>query len=98
MILPVYSLAALLGHALTPAPRWIVIASGSPVAFAFEALDGSRRVSRPEIAARGLDQRTGQHVRDFMREHDRVRAILHLPSILEAIRGQGTAPRAIEEG
>ena len=97
-IMPVYSLAALLGHALAPAPRWIVIASGLPVALAFEALDGNRRVSRQEIAPHEADQRARKYIRDFMREHDRVRAILHLPSILEAIREQGSASQAIEEG
>ena len=33
-----------------------------------------------------------------MREQDRVRAILHLPSVLDAIREQGPGPGAIEEG
>jgi chemotaxis signal transduction protein len=97
-IMPVYSVAALLGHTLASPPRWIVIASGLPVAFAFEALDGNRRVSRQEIAPYEADQRARKYVRDFMREQDRVRAILHLPSILDAIREQGSEPRAIEEG
>jgi purine-binding chemotaxis protein CheW len=97
-IMPVYSLGALLGHPLGSAPRWIVIASGLPVAFAFEALDGNRRVSRQEIAPYETDQQARKYVRDFMREQDRVRAILHLPAILDAVREQGSAPRAIEEG
>ncbi len=97
-IMPVYSLAAVLGHALGSPPRWIVIASGLPVALAFEALDGARRVSRHEIAPYEAAQQARKYVRDFMREQDRVRAILHLPSVLDAVRGRESEPRAIEEG
>jgi len=97
-IMPVYSLAALLGHPMAATPRWMVIASGLPVALAFEALDGNRRVSREAILPCEADQRARKFVHDFMREPDRVRAILHLPSVLDAIREQGPGSSAIEEG
>ncbi len=97
-VMPVYSLAALLGHPMAATPRWIVIASALPVALAFEALDGNRRISREDIVACTADERAREYVHDFMRERDRVRAILHLPSILDTIREQGPGSAAIEEG
>jgi len=97
-IMPVHSLAALLGHPMAATPRWIVIASDLPVALAFEALDGNLRISREQILPGEADDRARKYVRDFMREQDRVRAILHLPSVLDAIREQGPGSGAIEEG
>ncbi len=96
-VMPVYSLAALLGHPMAAMPRWMVIASDLPVALAFEALDGNLRVSREKILPCEADQRARNYVHDFMREHDRVRAILHLPSVLDAIKAQGPGSAAIEE-
>jgi chemotaxis signal transduction protein len=91
VIVPVYSLAALLGHPMTAAPRWIVIASGLPVALAFDVLDGHLRVSRDRMLGREADGQARKYVRDFMREQDRVRAIVHLPSLLDTIREQSAA-------
>jgi chemotaxis signal transduction protein len=96
-IVPVYSLAALLGHPMTAIPRWIVIASGLPVALAFEVLDGHLRMSRDEILPRDADERARKYVQHFMREQDHVRAIVHLPSVLDAIREQGPESAASEE-
>ena len=44
-IVPVYDLAALLGHPVAERPRWLVLATGSPpLALAFHALDGHVRI------------------------------------------------------
>jgi chemotaxis signal transduction protein len=44
-IVPVYDLAALLGHPVPERPRWLVLAAGSPpLALAFHDLDGHVRV------------------------------------------------------
>ncbi len=44
-IVPVYDLAALLGHPVPERPRWLVMAAGTPpLAVAFHALDGHVRV------------------------------------------------------
>ena len=44
-IVPVYDLAALLGHPVPERPRWLVLAAGSPpLALAFHELDGHVRV------------------------------------------------------
>jgi chemotaxis signal transduction protein len=47
---PVYDLAALLGHPGPARPRWLVLATGSPaLALAFHELDGHVRVAVGEI-------------------------------------------------
>lgn len=96
-IVPVYSLAALLGHPVALTPRWIVIASGLPVALAFEVLDRHLRISRDEILLRAADERERRYVHEFVREQDCVRAVVHLPSVLDAIREQGPGSAASEE-
>lgn len=47
-IVPVFDLAVLLGYTSIAAPRWLVIASGTPVALAFEEFAGQLRVPREE--------------------------------------------------
>jgi chemotaxis signal transduction protein len=49
-IVPVYDLAALLGHPVPGRPRWLVLASGAPpLALAFHDLDGHVRVPASAI-------------------------------------------------
>jgi chemotaxis signal transduction protein len=49
---PVYDLAALLGHPVAARPRWLVLAGGSPpLALAFHDLDGHVRVAATAIVA-----------------------------------------------
>jgi len=51
-IVPVYDLAALLGHALPERPRWLVLAAGAPaLALAFHELDGHVQVPIESIIA-----------------------------------------------
>ncbi len=53
-ILPVYDLAALLGHPAGDRPRWLVLAAGSPpLAFAFGDLDGHVRIAAEAIITEG---------------------------------------------
>ena len=57
-IVPVYDLAALLGHAVSDRPRWLVLASGSPaLALAFHELNGHVQVPAESIIAGGLSAR-----------------------------------------
>ncbi|GAA2611063.1 chemotaxis protein CheW [Paractinoplanes durhamensis] len=45
-VVPVYDLAALLGHAVAETPRWLVLAAGAPpLGLAFHGLDGHVRVT-----------------------------------------------------
>jgi chemotaxis signal transduction protein len=49
-IVPVYDLAALIGHPAPDRPRWLVMAAGTPaLAFAFHGLDGHVRVPADTI-------------------------------------------------
>jgi purine-binding chemotaxis protein CheW len=49
-IVPVYDLAALLGHPVPDRPRWLVLAAGTPaLALAFHDLDGHVRVPADSI-------------------------------------------------
>ena len=58
-IVPVYDLAALLGHPVPDRPRWLVLAGGAPpLALAFHELDGHLRVPAGTILA-GSRQDTG---------------------------------------
>jgi purine-binding chemotaxis protein CheW len=51
---PVYDLAAMLGHPLPERPRWLVLAEGAPpLAFAFHRLDGHVRVPSSAIVTEG---------------------------------------------
>ncbi|GIF25885.1 purine-binding chemotaxis protein CheW [Actinoplanes tereljensis] len=49
-VIPVYDLAALLGHPVTDRPRWLVLATGTPpLGFAFHEVDGHVRVAAEAI-------------------------------------------------
>ncbi|GAA2582224.1 hypothetical protein GCM10010435_69850 [Winogradskya consettensis] len=63
-IVPVYDLAALLGHPVPERPRWLVLAAGSPpLALAFHELDGHVRVSAAVI----VGEPDGHDGRDVLR-------------------------------
>jgi len=85
-ILPVYSVANLLGHAAKASPCWLVIASAAPIALAFDAFEHHLRVSLGTIRPRGASVEDRPFARDFVPTQGLVRPILHLPSILDAIR------------
>lgn len=85
-IVPVYDLPVLLGHAAEETPRWLAMATSEPVAFAFAALDGHISVALDALVPNAADERPYRHVRDFARTPELVRPIVHLPSVLDAIR------------
>jgi chemotaxis signal transduction protein len=63
-IVPVYDLAALLGHPVGERPRWLALAAGAPpLALAFHELDGHLRVSTSII----VDETDGNSGRDVLR-------------------------------
>jgi chemotaxis signal transduction protein len=97
-LLPVYDLLALLGQpAGTATPRWLVIAQAAPVALAFEAFEGHLRASRDEIVAHTARSEAPRHARELLRMHDFIGPILHLPSVLDAIKALRTPAVPTEE-
>jgi chemotaxis signal transduction protein len=83
-VLPVYDLAALLGYPSASAVRWLVVAKGASVAFAFEAFDGQLRIDLTAVVSHdGGTSR--EHVREVARTADLIRPIVNLPSVLAAI-------------
>ena len=95
-MLPVYDLAALLRYPLASSPRWMVVSSEAKVAFAFDGFDGHFRFTRPSVAEHdGPDQR--EHVREVVRTDSLIRPIVHLSSIVAAIRKQNSGAGLKEE-
>jgi chemotaxis signal transduction protein len=88
-VLPTYDLRVFLGHAAaTKPPRWIVVAREQPVALAFDALDGHRRVAALAIA----DSAPGHGIHTPALVHlPELRPIVALSSVLATIRLAGGA-------
>ena len=83
-IVPVYDLAALLGHPVPDRPRWLVLAAGTPVlALAFHDLDGHVRVPAATIIAEGR-QSTGC-VRGMVELPGGTRPIVDVPAARAAV-------------
>jgi chemotaxis signal transduction protein len=87
-IVPVYSLLALLGYSPTQAPRWLAIAAGAPVALAFEVLEGLLNVAPDTILPAPMRGDTRSCVRDFVQTQNFSGPILHIPSLLDAIKAR----------
>jgi purine-binding chemotaxis protein CheW len=96
-LLPVYDLQALLGHSGVETPRWLVIAQGAPVALAFDAFEGHLRASRDEIAPHSARPEMPRYARELVRLPNFIGPILHLPSVLEAIKALRTEATSTEE-
>lgn len=87
-LVPVYSLAVLLGQAADQdPPRWLALGrpSGGQVGFAFEELEGHAHLTSSSFQAAG--EGAGRHVRQVARFAGSARPVLSLDSMIEAIRG-----------
>jgi chemotaxis signal transduction protein len=96
-IVPVYDLQVLLGCPPLETARWLAVAAGTPVAFAFAVQEGHLRLPRSAIVPypTGEDQR--RHVREFAHTTDLARPIVQLPSVLDAIQRQVSATLDTQE-
>jgi chemotaxis signal transduction protein len=85
-IVPVYDLAALLGHPVPDRPRWLVLAAGTPpLALAFHELDGHVRVPAGSIITEaGGDHHRGS-VRGMVPLAGGTRPIVDLPAARAAV-------------
>jgi purine-binding chemotaxis protein CheW len=97
VLLPVFDLHILLSHSNGEAPRWLVVASAAPVALTFSAFEGQLRVSPDEILPRSAGSETVSYARELVRTKNFVGPILHLPSILDAIKASGAGLASTEE-
>ncbi|WP_307834540.1 chemotaxis protein CheW [Paractinoplanes lichenicola] len=72
-VVPVYDLAALLGHPVADVPRWLVLAAGTPqLGLAFHTLDGHVRAAASDII-----RESGDEARDGRRGS--LRGLVDLP-------------------
>jgi chemotaxis signal transduction protein len=86
-LVPVYDLRALLGYSGGPPPRWMVSTAGErAVGLVFDSFELHVRVSPDALAAD--DTHARGHVRQIARLPDGVRPVIHLPSVLEAIKAR----------
>jgi chemotaxis signal transduction protein len=93
-VLPVYDLQVLLGQPAAQSPRWLAIASAAPVALALEAFVGQLRVMPNEIVPQTAREEMPSFARELVRTTNFTGPILHLPSVLEAIKASGTGERS----
>jgi purine-binding chemotaxis protein CheW len=80
-IVPVYDLAALLGHAVPDRPRWLVLAAGTPhLALAFHGLDGHVQVAAALIVDEPAEAGRRDVLRGMVPLPGGTRPIVDLPS------------------
>jgi len=91
-VIPVYSLAVLLGYPKAEEDvRWLAVCGAKePLALALGSFEGYLRISRTDVHAPDRDAR--RHVHRFAQAGDVVRAIVSIASVVSTI--QGTAERA----
>jgi chemotaxis signal transduction protein len=82
-LVAVYDLASLLGYARGDDARFLVLARGQSVAFAFSKLEGHARVATADIAIG--EQAREPWLRDVVREAGQTRPIIELSGISAAI-------------
>jgi chemotaxis signal transduction protein len=90
-IVPVYDLAALLGHPVPDRPRWLVLATGiPPLALAFHELDGHVRMRADTIIAEGTGGRGS--LRGMVKLAGGTRPIVDLPAARTAVHALTDIP------
>ena len=89
-VVAVYDLPALIGLAPLSAPRWLLVAAGRRVAFAFAELEGHVRVEDSQLLPLGPDGNAW--ARGFVRTEDQHRPLLHLPALLAGIAQRSQTP------
>jgi chemotaxis signal transduction protein len=91
-VVAVYDLASLLGQPRAEAPRWLCLAKGSRVAFAFGAFEGQLRVEHTELSAPA--QRSHPALSALVSSGDVSRPVVDFPCLvsgLEARRRSGAS-------
>lgn len=88
-LVPVFSLARLLGRPEDPAPRWFALAGDEdPLGFAFAEMTGQRQAVLDTLAAPAGEQRSP--VRRWVALDEGRIPLLHLPDLTTAARAGAT--------
>lgn len=84
-IVPVYDLAALLGHPDSSTPRWLVTASAAPIAFAVEQFEGLATVRADHV----LRAEAGALLAGSIVVEGQLRSLIALRPLIDAIAATG---------
>lgn len=86
VVVPVYELAAVLGHAGGQARRWLVLAAGEPlIALAFDSLDGHLRVPAELVVPEPDGQGRRGCLDGMVLLPDGPRSVVDVPAVRAAI-------------
>jgi chemotaxis signal transduction protein len=104
-VVPVFSLAALIGYeSAQESPRWFVLCgTAEPIALGFRDFDGYLELARSdsgEVEGMGeADMRRAKraHVRQVVRARGEVRGVIDVPSVVKAIHVKVAAAATIKE-
>lgn len=101
-VVPVYDLAALLGHPVPDVPRWLVLAAGSPpLGLAFHELDGHVRAVASDIIRESGDEaddaRSGS-LRGLVDLPGGSRPIIDIPATRATVHTLAGHAQATDEG
>jgi len=96
-LVPVFNLAALLGLPPSGEPQWLMLLNReSPIAFAFDGLEGRVEVQRAHLYVDETASRR-KHIHQLAEIGSVVRAVIDVPGLMEAIRqGAGITTPAKE--
>lgn len=98
-VIPVYDLAALLGHPVADRPRWMVLAVGvPPLGLAFHELDGHVRVAAEAIIADASPDARGGCVRGMAALDGGCRPLIDVPAtraVVHALAGHSPASEEV---
>lgn len=89
---PVFDLRSLLGSPGHATPRWVLLtASSPPIALAFDSFEGHLRVDQAQVSLTSSAP-ARPYIRGAVQEADIVRLVVHLESVIEAIRPKEHSP------
>jgi chemotaxis signal transduction protein len=97
-VVPVYDLAALLGHPITQKPRWLALTAGAPpLALAFHRLDRHLRVPATDVVQGAADGGPHGYLHGMVRLPDGDRPIIDVPTTRVLVHQLAGHPLAPEE-
>ncbi|GAA0568718.1 hypothetical protein GCM10010172_61260 [Paractinoplanes ferrugineus] len=98
-VVPVYDLAALLGHPAADRPRWLVMAAGTPLlALAFHDVDGHVRVAAEAIISEASGDGRRGVLRGMVALDGATRPIIDVPAARAVVHQMAGHAPGTEEG